>query len=137
VSVFEVNRLDRVARRRKGKSDPIDAENPARSVLSGVSTAIPKQHSGACQAMKISSVARRSAVKARTLAINQVRSILVSTPQAIREKLWRTKASECVKACIASREFGDSPLLITLQSTLKCLAKRWVMLSTELKELDK
>jgi len=137
ITVFEVNRLDRVARRRRGKSDPIDAENAARSVLSGLSTAIPKQHSGACEAMRIASVARRSAVKARTQAINQVRAILVSAPQDIREKFWRVKASECVKACIKSRKFGDSPLMTTLQSTLKCLAKRWMMLSSELHELDK
>jgi transposase len=106
-------------------------------VLSGLSTAIPKQHSGACEAMRIVSVARRSPVKARTQAINQVRAILVSAPQNIREKLFRVKASECVKACIKFRGFGDNPLIAVLQKTLKCLAKRWIMLSSELHEPDK
>lgn len=137
VAVFEVNRPDRTTRRQRGKSDPIDAENAARSVLSGLSTAIPKQQSGACEAMRIASVARRSAVKARTQAINQLRALLVSAPQEIREKLWRVKASECVKACLQTRKFGETVLLITLKSTLKTLAKRWQMLSSELNELDK
>ncbi|MEO8851925.1 MAG: transposase, partial [Allobranchiibius sp.] len=33
ISVFEVNRPDRANRRRKGKSDPVDAEAAARAVL--------------------------------------------------------------------------------------------------------
>ncbi|MEE8058997.1 MAG: IS110 family transposase [Pseudomonadales bacterium] len=137
ITVYEVNRPDRAKRRLQGKSDPTDAESAARSVLSGVATAIPKDQSGACEAMRIASVARRSAVKARTQAINQLRSLLVSAPQDIREKLWRVKAAECASACIKTRKLGDTALLKTLQSTLKSLAKRWQMLSVELNQLDK
>jgi len=35
VQVWEVNCPDRSRRRRKGKSDPVDAENAARAVLAG------------------------------------------------------------------------------------------------------
>lgn len=42
VTVLEVNRPNRTARRRRGKSDPVDAENAARAVLSGDTTATPK-----------------------------------------------------------------------------------------------
>lgn len=137
ITVFEVNRPDRSKRRQKGKSDPTDAENAARSVLSGLATAIPKQQSGACEAMRIVSVARRSAVKAKTQAINQLRALLVSAPQEVREKLWRAKTSECVKACARVRSLGDSILLQTLTLTLKALAKRWLTLADELEQLDK
>jgi transposase len=58
IMVLEVNRPDRASRRINGKSDSLDAENAARSVLSGVSKAIPKKQSGACEAMRIVSVAR-------------------------------------------------------------------------------
>lgn len=64
--VFEVNRPDRSKRRLKGKSDPTDAESAARAVLSGSATAIPKTQSGVAEAMRIISVSRRSAVKAKT-----------------------------------------------------------------------
>lgn len=80
IYVVEVNRPDRSKRRLEGKSDPLDAENAARTVLSGSSKAIPKMQSGACEALRIISVARRSAVKARTQAINQLRALLVSAP---------------------------------------------------------
>lgn len=136
VTVLEVNRPDRATRRLQGKSDPTDAESAARSVLSGKSTAIPKQQSGACEAMRITSVARRSAVKAKTQAINQLRALLVSAPQDIREKLWKTKAIDCVRACSRMRSLGDTALLQTLSITLRSLAKRWLMLSAELKQLD-
>lgn len=137
ITVLEVNRPDRAKRRLQGKSDPTDAESAARSVLSGISTAIPKQQSGACESMRIASIARRSAVKARTQAINQLRAILVSAPQDIRDRLWKAKAVDCVNACVRVRGLGDSVLLQTLALTLKSLAKRWLALSTELKQLDK
>jgi transposase len=87
--------------------------------------------------MRIVSVARRSAVKAKTQAINQIRSLLVSAPQNVRERLWKVKATECVRACIKVRHLGDTVLLETLELTLKLLAKRWLSLSVELKQLDK
>ena len=80
----------------------------------GIATATPKQQSGACEAMRIISVARRSAVKAKTQAINQLRALLVSAPQDIREKLWRAKTGDCVKACAKVRNLGDSVLLQAL-----------------------
>lgn len=74
VEVLEVNRPDRAMRRSRGKSDHTDAENAARAVLSGKATAIPKPQSGAAEAMRAVSVARRSAVKAKTQAITWQRN---------------------------------------------------------------
>jgi len=136
IEVLEVNRPDRVKRRLQGKSDPTDAESAARAVLSGVATAIPKSQSGAAEAMRTISVARRSAVKAKTQAINQLRALLVSAPQDIRERLWKAKPEQCVETCARIRSLGETVLLQTLTSTLKLLAKRWLMLAAELKELD-
>ena len=44
--VWEVNCPDRSRRRRKGKSDPVDAENAARAVLAGEATAVPRDRRG-------------------------------------------------------------------------------------------
>lgn len=110
VYVVEVNRPDRSKRRLEGKSDPLDAENTARTVLSGCSKVIPKMQSGACEALRIISVARRSAVKARTQAINQLRALLVSALQDVCDKLWKSKPHECVTAGINSEGSECSPL---------------------------
>jgi len=136
IEVLEVNRPNRSKRRLKGKSDPTDAENAARAVLAGEATAIPKSQSGGAEAMRTVSVARRSAVKAKTQAINQLRAILVSAPQEIRERLWKTKAEKCVAACADLEQLGTTTVLMALTTTLRLLAKRWLMLADELKELD-
>lgn len=136
IEVLEVNRPDRAARRSKGKSDPIDAENAARAVLAENATAIPKTQSGAAEAMRAVSVARRSAVKAKTQAINQLRALLVSAPQDVRERLLKVKAAECVKLCLRLRSLGTSVMEQALTATLRLLAKRWTALADELKTLD-
>src|SRR5260370_40607166 len=132
----EVNRPDRAMRRSKGKSDPTDAENAARAVLSGRATAIPKEQSGAAEAMRAVSVARRRAVKAKTQAINQLRALLVSAPQDIRDRLLKAKTAECVESCARVRSLGKTLRLQTLTATLRLLAKRWLTLAEELKALD-
>ena len=72
IEVWEINRPDRAKRRLRGKSDPTDAESAARTVLSGNATATPKLQSGVAEALRTLSIARRSAVKARTQAINRI-----------------------------------------------------------------
>ena len=62
--VLEVNRPDRAERRRRGKSDATDAEAAARAVLAGTATALPKDRSGAVEALRALTIARDSAVKA-------------------------------------------------------------------------
>lgn len=136
IEVLEVNRPDRAARRSLGKSDATDAESAARAVLSGRATALPKTQSGAAEAMRTVSVTRRSALKAKAQAINQLRALLVSTPQEIRERLMQVKTTECVACCARLRSLGDTPLLQTLTVTLRLLAKHWLALSEELSTLD-
>ncbi|WP_234326770.1 IS110 family transposase [Streptomyces sp. NRRL S-337] len=46
VDVFDMNRFDRADRRRRGKSDPLDAENAARAVLSGRRALRPRRAMG-------------------------------------------------------------------------------------------
>jgi transposase len=89
---------------------------------------IPKQ--------RTRSVARRSAVKAKTQAINQLRALLVSAPQEIRDRLLKAKTAECVESCARVRTLGKTPMLQTLTATLRLLAKRWLVLAEELKALD-
>ena len=56
--VVEVNRGDRRARRANGKSDTLDAELAARSVIAGTSTAVPKSADGTVEMIRKIKVAR-------------------------------------------------------------------------------
>ena len=64
--VIEINRPDRRARRGHGKSDPIDAEAAARSVLAGGPLCIAKRDHDRVGMIRTLRVARRSAIKMRT-----------------------------------------------------------------------
>jgi transposase len=74
--VVEVNRPNRQHRRRRGKSDPVDAEAAARAVLAGEATVIPKTGTGPVEALRQLRVARAGAMKARTAAANQLHSLI-------------------------------------------------------------
>jgi hypothetical protein len=87
VTVVEVDRPDRKARRLKGKSDPADAYSAAWAALSGRSTGTPKSRDGRIEASRTLRVTRRGAVKARTQAINQLRALLITGPAELREQL--------------------------------------------------
>jgi transposase len=136
VKVLEINRPDRSRRRLRGKSDPTDAENAARAVLAGEANAIPKAQSGIVEAMRAVSMARRSAVKAKTQAINQLRALLVTAPESIRAKLWKGRPEQCVARCAQLQSLGDTPLLQALTNTLRLLASRWMNLAKELHQHD-
>lgn len=69
VEVLEVPRPDRRLRRQRGKSDPIDAEAAARTVLAGKASGAPKLADGPIEAIRMLRVARLGAVKAKTAAI--------------------------------------------------------------------
>ena len=58
--VVEVDRPNRQDRRRRGKSDTIDAEAAARAALNGTATGVPKTRDGDVEAIRALRVVRRS-----------------------------------------------------------------------------
>jgi transposase len=72
VRVLEVNQPHAHARRRRGKTDAIDAEMAARHALSLETQVTPKQTTGIVEAIRQLRVARDSAVKSRSAAILQL-----------------------------------------------------------------
>jgi transposase len=89
LDVVEVNRPDRAERRRIGKSDPIDAYAAARAALSGRASSAPKDDTVA--GIRALHNAARSAVKARTAALNQITHLLFTAPETIRAKYGQLK----------------------------------------------
>jgi transposase len=134
IDVIEVNRPDRAARRRRGKSDPLDAELAARAVLSGNATSAPKDP--AIEAIRALFNARRSAVKARTAAMNQINSLLVTAPDPLRAKYRSLKENPLVKALASCRPGGDGPIAAAVLTALRTLAKRHQFLTSQADELE-
>ena len=85
-AVVEAGRSPCAERRLRGKNDPLDAVRAARSVLAAETMATPR--SGERQeAMRVLLLARRSAVDVRRLALVQLRSVIVTAPEGVREEL--------------------------------------------------
>jgi transposase len=85
--VIEVGRVNRQHRRRYGKTDPADAEAAARAVLSGEATGVAKSRDGIVESIRTLHVVKRSALKARTQAANQMTGLIVSAPETTRDEL--------------------------------------------------
>ena len=84
--VVEVNRGDRRTRRAAGKSDTIDAEVAARSVLAGQSTAIPKTADGAVEMRRQLKITRDTALEAGERLAELARSLgAARVEQIVRE----------------------------------------------------
>ena len=130
--VVEVNRGDRRTRRAAGKSDTIDAEVAARSLLAGQSTAIPKTADGAVEMIRQLKITRDTAMKARTTAMNTLKQIIVQAPPVLREALHDLTDHGLLTRCAGLRPGPiDTPIAST-KHTLRSLARRWMALAEEI-----
>ena len=82
IVVIEVDRQNRQARRRAGKSDPLDALEAARAALSGKASGQAKSRDGWVEALRVLLVAKRSARSARVKALTQMRQVVYSAPES-------------------------------------------------------
>ena len=87
IEVAEVIRPNRQARRRRGKSDTAGAAAAALAALNGEAPGMPKSHDGAAESVRMLRVARSGAVKARTQAGNQLRDLILTAPEQVRQQL--------------------------------------------------
>lgn len=87
IEVVEVDRPDRQARHRQGKSDPIDAVAAAQAALSGKANGKPKGRNGNVEAMWVLNVARRSARNHRIATLCQIRHLAFCAPDELRVQL--------------------------------------------------
>jgi transposase len=136
LEAVEVNRPDRSLRRRRGKSDPIDAQAAARATLAGVAATAPKTREGQVEMIRVLRVARRGAMKARVAAAEQLYGVLYSAPEELRAPLLGLKTKALVRACAAMRPGPLTNPTAATKTTLRVLARRWQQLQAELDRLD-
>ena len=132
ITVIEVGRVNRQHRRRYGKSDPVDAEAAARAVLSGQSTGAPKSRDGIVESIRTLHVVKRSAIKARTQAGNQMTNLIVTAPEATRAELRGLTALKRARRAAKWRPgTGHDPVTVTRRA-IRILAHRWLALTEEI-----
>jgi transposase len=136
VEVVEVNRPNRQTRRRRGKSDTVDAEAAARAALNGEARAEPKAGNGLVEAIRVLRLARRSALKARTQAGNQIRDLIVNAPDELRTRLRNLDTAHRVELCSRFRPGRVTDPDEATKTALRVLARRHLELAAEVELLD-
>jgi transposase len=136
VEVVEVARPNRQHRRRRGKSDTADAIGAARAVLAGEACGTPKAATGGVEAIRVLHIARRSAIKARTQAANQLQAVLVTAPEELRNGFSGSSLTNTVRRAARLRPGPVTGPSSAAKTTLRALARRWLALSAEIAELD-
>ncbi len=133
VETREVNRPNRQHRRRHGKSDTADAVGAARAVQAGDANGQPRGNDGDVEALRAIRIAHRSAHKARTQAINQLRALVVTAPEQLRDQLRSLSALELVRTASRFRP-SDSTNDVT-KVAMRSIARRAAALTEEIDEL--
>jgi len=135
--VREVMRPNRQHRRRYGKSDEADAIGAARAVLAGEAVGTPKSQTGTVEAIRLLRIARRSAMKARTQAGNQIHAVIDTAPEGLRRRFVGRPIVDIVAevAQFRRRHLPDTPFEAA-RLTLRTLGRRWQDLDDEITMLD-
>jgi transposase len=152
--VVEVDRPDRKSRRFEGKSDPIDAYAAARAALSGRATGTPKTRDGNVEMIRVLRVARTSAVRARAIALTQLKAVIKTAPEPLRSQLRDLDGATLLTRCRGLRAHrGPAPTpspfakraprpgrlcdpTAATKATLARLANRIADLDIELRDID-
>jgi transposase len=130
VSVWECERPRRQERRR-GKSDLIDAALAARRLLTGDGLCLPRG-GGRREELRLLLLERRGAVQARTAALNQLSSLVVTAPDHLRMRLSKLSGERLAGAATRLRPGAD-----VSNAVLQRLGRRAERLNHEIADVDR
>jgi transposase len=135
-TVLEVSRSLRSERRLRGKNDPLDAVRAARSALAAEALTLPRAGERQ-EALRVLLLARRSAVDVRRLALVQLRSVIVTAPEALRAELRQLPTGQLLRRCSRFRRSDSrSPDTLAVVLVLRSLARRILAATEEADELE-
>jgi transposase len=115
----------------------MDAIRAARAGLAAETRTLPR--SGQRQeALRLLLLTRRSAVDARRVALVQLRSVIVTAPEHLRDELRRLSVTQLIRRCSRFRRSGSrTPDELAVVVTLRSLARRIAAATAEADELER
>jgi transposase len=136
-TAIEVGRSVRVERRLRGKDDPLDALRAARSALASEALTLPRAGERQ-EALRVLLLARRSAVDVRRVALVQLRSVIVTAPEQLREELRQLPITQLIRRCSRfRRSHSRTPDELAVVLALRSLARRIEAATAEADELER
>ena len=136
-TVLEVGRHARTERRLRGKDDPLDAIRAARTGLAAETLTLPRAGQPQ-EALRVLLLSRRSAVDVRRVAPVQLRSVIVTAPEQLRDELRRLPVTKLIQRCSRFRRSGSrTPDELAIVLALRSLARRIQASTAEADELER
>ena len=105
-------------------------------MLAGFATAIPKTADGVVEMIRHLKVAHDTAVKDRTGAMVTLKAMLVHSSEDLRRETAKKTQKMVARHCAALRPRGLETPEDANRYALRSIAKRWIALSEETKELE-
>lgn len=136
IRVVEVDRPNRQTRRRRGKSDTIDAEEAARAVVAGRASAVPKDRTGPVECIRLLRNARNGAMKARGQAGNQLHALIDTAPEDVRDRFRDLSSTVRVRTAARLRPGPVTSPSAAAKTAIASVARRIEHLDTEITALD-
>jgi transposase len=135
--VLEAGRPARSERRLRGKDDELDAVRAARAALRSEPLARPRSGERR-EALRLLLVTRRGAVDVRREALVQLRSVIVTAPDRLREELRRLAVGRLLERCSRLRRSATAtPDELAVRLVLRTLARRIEAATVEAAELER
>jgi transposase len=136
-TVLEIGRGARDERRLRGKDDQLDAIRAARTALASETLALPRAGQRR-EALRVLLLARRSAVDVRRQALVQVRSVIVTCPDPLREQLRELPVRRLIARCSRLRHSPScTPDELASKLVLRSLARRVEAATAEAAALER
>jgi transposase len=136
-AVVDVGRNMRAERRLRGKDDPLDALRAGRAALASETPTLPRRGQRQ-EALRVLLLARRSAVDVRRLALVQLRSVIVTAPEKLREELRQLPVGQLIDRCSRFRRSSSrTPDELAVVLVLRSLARRIDAATSEAEQLKR
>jgi transposase len=136
-TVLETSRVPQTERRLRGKDDALDAVRTARTALASDTLALPRRGERR-EALRLLLIARRSAVDVRREALGQLRGVIVTAPDGLREQLRALPVGKLLARCSRLRRSGAmSTDEVATRLVLRSLAHRIQAATIEAAELER
>jgi transposase len=134
--VLELSRAPRAERRLRGKDDILDAARTARAALASETLALPRAGQRR-EALRLLLAARRSAVDVRRQALGQLRGVIVTAPDRLRDELRGLPTGKLLERCGRLRHTSTAADELATRLVLRSLARRIQAATVEAGELER
>ena len=135
-TVLEISRTPRAERRLRGKDDSLDAARTARAALASETLALPRCGERR-EALRLLLIARRSAVDVRREALTQLRGVIVTAPDQLRQELRGLPTGRLLARCSRLRRSSTAETdELATRLVLRSLARRIQAATVEAAELE-